>query len=202
MQDAFMKIDAVLREPSAIEELRHLAGMEQSADEADAEEASALQEEANLPLGELLARYSYRPNKTRTLRKKLDKNELLSPMVRKKPPIFGEENTEGAEEEANGQERNGSIPLRLEEETSKDEEVDSGVEEKGQGDGATKEGSISKVEAGNGDSGKESKEISKCNGAGDTDKEPTNGTLGWYVVIERVLFYSFAEQTIHVSAYG
>ncbi|XP_071807560.1 protein phosphatase 1G-like isoform X3 [Asterias amurensis] len=177
MQDAFMRIDAVLREPSAIEELKHLAGMEHSADEADVEEASALQEEANLPLGELLARYSYNPTKTRTLRKKLDKNELLSPMVRKKPPIFGEENTEGADKEANGEERNGSIPLRLEEET-KDEEVISGSEDKGQGDGATtKEGGVSKVETGNGDSAEESKENSKCNGAGDAGKKPTNGTI-------------------------
>ena len=33
LQDAFMKIDAAILEPSVIQELRHIAGMEQNTDE-------------------------------------------------------------------------------------------------------------------------------------------------------------------------
>ncbi|XP_022097043.1 probable protein phosphatase 2C 60 isoform X2 [Acanthaster planci] len=182
LEDAFMKIDVVLKEPAVVEELRHLAGMEHNNDEADSEEANALQEEANLPLGELLARYSYHPSKTRTLRKKLDKNDLLSPMVRKKPPTFGEGEADVAV--ANGQENDGrvesdkgSIPLRLEVEEGT---AESGSEVEGDGNGANAEGGVGddQVREGEGEESGQDSLDTKCNGADAAESEKVNGRFG------------------------
>ncbi|XP_072018042.1 protein phosphatase 1G-like [Amphiura filiformis] len=91
LENAFMEFDATLKETSVISELKQIAGLDKLSDSADEDEAEALQEEANLPLNDLLAKYQYEPSKTRSLRQKLDRNDLLSPMVRKKPPTFPNE---------------------------------------------------------------------------------------------------------------
>ena len=76
----------------------------------------------------------------------------------------------------NGQEKiesaKGSIPLRLEEETNEEEGVESGSKVKD--DGANAVDVIEQDKAGNSEIGKDSKEISKCNGAKDTDTDTEN----------------------------
>lgn len=56
---------------------------------AEEEEVENLQEEANLPLGELLTRFGVASKKNhRSLRKKANREDLLSPVVTKKKPVF------------------------------------------------------------------------------------------------------------------
>lgn len=52
-------------------------------------EVDNLHEEANLPLGELLTKFGMPSNKNqRSLRKKVHREDLLSPVVNKKKPVF------------------------------------------------------------------------------------------------------------------
>ncbi|XP_070555952.1 protein phosphatase 1G-like isoform X2 [Ptychodera flava] len=85
LQDAFMEFDATLTQEDVIRELRQLAGTMQEAD-GDDEEAAALTEEATVPLTELLAKYGYQLKEhanTKSLRKKVNQEDLLSPVIRK-----------------------------------------------------------------------------------------------------------------------
>ncbi|XP_002737792.1 protein phosphatase 1G-like [Saccoglossus kowalevskii] len=85
LEDAFMEFDAVLTKDEVIRELKQIAGTLDE-DDKDSEEAAMLAEEATLPLSDLLAKYGQQlkeHSKTKALRKKVNQEDLLSPMISK-----------------------------------------------------------------------------------------------------------------------
>ncbi|KAJ8032980.1 Protein phosphatase 1G [Holothuria leucospilota] len=88
LEEAFMMFDAHLKDEKVIQQLKEIAGINNCSD-AEEEEVENLQEEANLPLGELLTRFGVASKKNqRSLRKKANREDLLSPVVTKKKPVF------------------------------------------------------------------------------------------------------------------
>ncbi|XP_077991842.1 protein phosphatase 1G-like [Glandiceps talaboti] len=86
LQDAFMEFDATLTQADVIRELKQLAGSMGEHDPEEDEEAALLAEEATLPLAELLVKYGQQlkdHSNTKSLRKKVKPEDILSPVIRK-----------------------------------------------------------------------------------------------------------------------
>ncbi|XP_071965767.1 protein phosphatase 1G-like [Antedon mediterranea] len=142
LTSSFLEFDKHLTEKSVVTELKKMAGMDEPEEEDD-EETDLLNEEANMPIADLLARFGQAPSSIRSIRKKVDRKDLLSPMIRKTQPRFPsngstepdieeEENEENVEKTVtNGSDDKISTKLELDDSSKENGQVNGEVIENG-----------------------------------------------------------------------
>ncbi|XP_033097965.1 probable protein phosphatase 2C 11 [Anneissia japonica] len=133
---AFLEFDKHLTEKKVITELKKMAGLEDPEEEDD-EETELLNEEASMPIADLLARFGQAPSSIRSIRKKADKKDLLSPMIRKTQPRFPSNGSNEPDIEEESEEKEGEKNIKNDKISAKLEMDDSDVpkEQNGKGDG-------------------------------------------------------------------
>ncbi|XP_046576024.1 protein phosphatase 1G-like [Haliotis rubra] len=113
LEDAFLQFDSTLIQESVVKELRALAGDDDRNAEEEEDgavpvgktEADLLRQEANMPLDELLSKYEAAPPGAGPLRdiRKQQGEKVLSPSIRPKKKIFGDETKEADSSVRTGQ---------------------------------------------------------------------------------------------------
>ncbi|XP_046346466.1 protein phosphatase 1G-like [Haliotis rufescens] len=113
LEDAFLQFDSTLIEEGVVKELRALAGDDDRNAEEEEDgavpvgktEADLLRQEANMPLDELLSKYETAPPGAGPLRdiRKQQGEKVLSPSIRPKKKIFGDETEEADSSVRSGQ---------------------------------------------------------------------------------------------------